>query len=283
MIDVIVTGAQGFIGQSVVKLLRENGYNLLTLNHVDGDIASENTWDGLPEARSVIHLAGRSFVPESWKMSGNFIDTNVVGTQRALDYCKEYGARMIYANAYIYGIPKHLPIAESDPINPNNPYAMSKHIGEQLCEFANRYQNVSATVLRIFNVYGSGQKKNFLIPSLVRQVLNNKEVNVMDLEPRRDYIHTQDVANAFIKSIDAPDGFNCVNIGSGVSYSVQEVIEIIQFIAGTNLPIVSKSLERFQEIPDVIADISKAKKILKWEPTITLEEGLSDMLKVLKS
>jgi len=283
MIDVIVTGAQGFIGQSVVKRLRENGANILTLDRADGDIASEKTWKRLPEAHSVIHLAGRSFVPESWQMSGNFIETNVVGTQRALDYCKEYGARMIYANAYIYGIPKRLPIVENDPINPNNPYAISKYIGEQLCEFSNRYQNVSATVLRIFNVYGSGQKKNFLIPSLVSQVLNDKEVNVMDLEPRRDYIHVQDVADAFVKSMDAPDGYNCVNIGSGVSYSVHEVVEMIQFLAGTKLSVISESTERFQEIPNVIANVSRAKKILNWTPAITLEEGLGEMLKVLRS
>ena len=272
--DVIVTGGSGFIGYHLTNRLKSRGVGVISLNRTNGDITKKDTWDSLPKVHSVIHLAGRSYVPDSWINSGDFVETNVVGTQRALDYCRKSGASMVYANSYPYGIPDELPINEYAPIKPNNPYSLSKCMGEQLCEFASDYHNVTATVLRLFNVYGANQRKDFLIPSIINQVLYKKKIIVMDLNPRRDYVYVNDVVEALVKSTSLTEGFNSINIGSGVSYSVRDVIENIQLAANTDLNIVSKESERINEVPDVVADISKAKKVLDWSPIYSFKEGI---------
>ena len=111
--DVIVTGGSGFIGHHLTGRLKSRGVGVISLNRTNGDITKKDTWDSLPKVHSVIHLAGRSYVPDSWINSGDFVETNVVGTQRALDYCRKSGASMVYANAYPYGIPDKLPINEN--------------------------------------------------------------------------------------------------------------------------------------------------------------------------
>jgi len=278
MLDVIVTGAGGFVGSALVRQLRQEGRSVFAMDRSHGDVAGEQAWQGIPAARALIHLAGRSYVPDSWSRGPDFIASNVLGTERALAYCRVHGAHMVYASAYVYGIPEALPLQEHQLARPNNPYAMSKFAAEQLCEFAARYQGLNATVLRIFNIFGPGQRPEFLIPSILRQVRGGDEVRVLDLKPRRDYVFLDDVVKALTKSLHAGPGFHRANIGSGVSYSVQEIIDIIQSEAGTQLPVVSEASERPQEIPDVRADISVAQQVLGWTPCWTFKDGVRHML-----
>ena len=99
----------------------------------------------------------------------------------------------------------------------------------------------------------------------------------MDLNPKRDYIFIDDVVNFITIAVEAElKDAEIINIGSGVSYSVAELVGIIQNIAGTNLPVLSKNEVRFQEINDVIANIDKAKLMFNWSPEISLEKGLTD-------
>ena len=282
MIDAIVTGASGFIGRALCRRLQADGVSLLGLNRSDGDVADSRTWDALPPAKVVMHLAGRSYVPDSWADSAGFLQSNVLGTENALTYCRRHGARMAYISAYVYGIPESLPIAESHPVKPNNPYALSKYLAEQLCGFAGTYQEVPVTVLRLFNVFGPGQRAEFLIPAIVEQVLAGKEIRVLDLNPRRDYVYLDDVVDAIIRAADIPKGFHVLNIGSGGSLSVRDVIGQIQAAAGTNLPVTSSARERLQEIPDVRADITQARQILGWEPRWSFLQGVQQLLNVEK-
>lgn len=278
MIDVIVTGASGFIGRALCQRLRANGVSLLALGRGDGDVADVGTWESLPAAKVVIHLAGRSYVPDSWKDSAAFLHSNVLGTENALAYCRRHGSRMVYISAYIYGIPETLPIAESHPVKPNNPYALSKYLAEQLCGFAGTYQQLPVTVLRLFNVFGPGQRDEFLIPAIVAQVKAGKEVRVLDLKPRRDYVYLADVLDAIMRATSLADGFRILNIGSGTSLSVQEVVDQIQAAAGTALPVISSVQERPQEIPDVRADIALAQRMLGWEPRWSFLQGMQQLL-----
>lgn len=279
MIDYIVSGATGFIGTKLLNQLRSHGLQVIGLGSQDGNVASLETWQKLPPARCVIHLAGRSYVPESWTYSHNFMETNIVGTELALVYCRDHGASFVMASAYVYGVPQNLPIQERDIPHPNNPYALSKYLAEQLTEFSYQYHHVSIAVLRIFNVYGPGQRKDFLIPTIIDQGLKGNEIRLQDLEPRRDYIYVDDVVDALILASKLPCGYNLINIGSGESYSVSEIVTIIQKILGTNLPVISEKRLRSQEIPDVKADINQAKKVLGWRPKITFERGLRKMIK----
>jgi nucleoside-diphosphate-sugar epimerase len=283
MLDAVVTGAGGFVGRALVAAMARQGMEVLALERRHGDVAHEATWQGLPKARAVIHLAGRSYVPDSWQKGPDFVESNLLGTERALAYCRLHSARMVYASAYVYGIPETLPIAETHVARPNNPYALSKYLAEQLCEFASRYQGVSTTVLRIFNVFGAGQRAEFLIPAILSQVMGAKEIRVLDLKPRRDYVFIDDVVSAFLQSLQSTSTHEKINIGSGVSYSVQDVIDVIQSVAGTALPVVSQSSERAQEIPDVRADISLARRSLDWAPRWTFADGVQQVLNGAKS
>lgn len=274
MPKVIVTGADGFIGRAVVSRLRESGHDVLARRSKDGDVAEPAAWASLPAVDAVIHLAGRSYVPASWSAPSDFLTTNVLGTARALDYCRRYAARLILASAYVYGVPDVLPINERHPVRPNNPYALSKRIAEELCEFASAHQGVSSTVLRIFNVYGSGQRPEFLIPTIIAQIHRGIEVRVQDLSPRRDYVHLDDLADLFVCALKLGTGYQVFNVGSGISHSVGELIGHVQQVMHTDLPVVSEAIERRSEIADVVADISCARAVLGWAPRVTLAEGL---------
>ena len=279
MADALVTGAGGFIGQALCSSLRAKGQNVLDLKRAAGDITSACTWKLVPPVRVVYHLAGKSFVPDSWTHGPDFVQSNVAGTENALAYCREHGARLVLASAYVYGIPQRLPIREGDTLVPNNPYALTKRLAEQLCQFAAQYQGVTATALRIFNVFGPGQRPEFLIPKILQQVKDGREIRLLDLTPRRDYIYVSDVVDAFIKAAEVSEGFQVLNVGSGTSLSVAEIVDKIQDVAGTSLPVVSDSFERPQEIKDVQADISLAKQVLGWRPQWSFEAGIEQILK----
>ena len=281
MPEIVVTGSSGFIGQALCRRLQAEGREVLALSRAVGDITDAALWSSLPPARVVVHLAASSYVPDSWAMPAKFIAANVVGTQQALDWCRRVGARMVFASAYVYGVPQNLPIRETDPVRPNNPYALSKYIGEQCCEFSARHLGVDATVLRVFNVFGCGQRAEFLFPTLISQ-LASYQIRVKDLVPRRDYVYLADVVDAFILALDAPRGFRPINIGSGRSHSVAEIVAALQTVAGTALPVVSDAAPREHEIADVRADIGLAKQVLGWEPTFDLAAGIRDLLKELK-
>lgn len=281
MIDAIVTGAGGFIGRRLVERLETLGKKVLPVTRQEGDICDPQFWNALPAASTLFHLAGRSYVPDSWSDNVNFMNANVLGTQQALNWCKGNGADIVFASAYVYGQPQRLPINEDHPLRPNNPYALSKCLAEQLCEFATEHDNLSVTALRLFNVYGAGQRPEFLIPTILKQIASKSEITVMDLEPRRDYVYVEDVISAFLSAIDAPSGYNCINIGSGVSLSVREIVEIAQSVCGTSLPVSSACLGRRNELPDVRADIFRAKTLLGWHPKWEFAAGIQDMMKEL--
>lgn len=282
MTKALITGAGGFIGRPLLRALNVAGVSTLPLTRADGDVAAPETWLHLPAVDHVFHLAGRSYVPDSWQDGAGFMHANVVGTQRALEYCRSHGAKMTFVSAYLYGIPRHLPIGEGDEIRPNNPYALSKHLAEQLCEFYATYHGVAVTVIRPFNVFGPGQRREFLIPEILEQIRIGREIRLKDLEPKRDYVYLNDVVEALVKTLCVGAGYNVINIGSGISYSVREMVDIIQHVAGTDLPVVSDAMVRPQEIPDVRADITRAQELLGWAPHHSFAEGIAKMLQVEK-
>ena len=237
MARALVTGASGFIGDALCCRLHRENIPFHGVTRAHGDIASSDTWDQYPPAEMVVHLAGRSFVPASWDHPDDFLTANVIGTQHALDYCRRHNSSLIFVSAYIYGVPQILPIPESHPIQPTNPYALSKHLAEQLCKFSVLSDQVTnVTTLRLFNVYGPGQRPEFLIPTVLDQVARGGIVEVSDLKPRRDYIYIDDVVSAIMSAMSLGRGYNALNIGSGVSLSVEEVVETIQRLAGSALP-----------------------------------------------
>lgn len=278
MAKILVTGSPGFIGRALCRFLRLHNHEVVGLSRRDGDISEPATLSHVGPMQHVFHLAGRTFVPDSWKDPLGFHRVNVLGTGNVLEYCRLHGARLTFVSAYLYGLPDRFPVWEQCAPRPNNPYALSKYLAEQVCEFYAAYHRVDITVIRPFNVFGPEQKAHFLIPHIVSQVKARQTIHVKDLAPRRDYIYISDLVDALAKTLKCLNGYNVFNIGSGRSLSVRELIAAIQSVAGTDLPVVSEGVVRPNEIDDVYADIGKAHAQLGWAPNLTFQQGVERMM-----
>lgn len=276
---ILVTGATGFIGKALCRILSEKNISFISHKQIGLDITKPETFQfkGEDEISTVIHLAGKTFVPDSWKNPTEFMSVNAIGTQNVAEFCRKHQARLIYISAYVYGNTNQNPINENHPTNVNNPYALSKKSGEEICLFYQEIFNVPVSIVRPFNVYGPGQNEMFLIPEVIQQLKVGKSIKVKDLSPKRDFIYVDDVAGIILKILETKKQ-GIFNAGTGKSYSVKELIDIIQEVAGTSLPILSENITRSNEISDTIADISKAKSELGWMPTYDLINGISKMM-----
>ena len=148
-----------------------------------------------------------------------------------------------------------------------------------MCENYHRYFNVRSIILRPFNIYGEGQNENFLIPMILNQAKSGK-INLLDSRPKRDFIYIDDVIHAFKLAIDESNlEFAHFNIGYGKSYSVEEIVEIVNSLYDHKLVIQFANKERKNEVLDTVADISKAKSLLNWHPTVNIYEGIKRIVK----
>lgn len=278
MSKILLTGATGFVGLNLIPKLVILGHEVIQLSSKNGDIAKEETWANLPEIEIVIHLAAKTSVPESWTKSYDYINCNLLGTINALNYCKKNNAKLIFISSYLYGNPDELPIKENAALRPTNPYALSKLLSEQACEFYSKSENIKVTILRPFNVFGPGQSEKYLIQSVISQVNNGDVIKVKDLIPKRDYVYIDDLTAAIVKSLALNSNFDIFNIGSGESYSVQDVINIVQNLVNKYSIVESSNERRKDEIMDTIADIHKAKNILNWSPKVSFIEGIQNII-----
>ena len=278
MKKIIITGASGFIGKSLVNEFGKENFELITYSSIQGDIKSNLFWENIPKADILIHLAGKTYVPQSWEDPSEFLQTNSLAIINAINYCKKYKTRLIFLSSYIYKNSKD-PLDEKSPITANNPYALSKLIAEEICLFYKKTQNLDVIILRPFNVFGPYQDDIFLIPKLIKQITRGKNISVFDINPKRDYIYIYDLID-LIKKVIYYDGKEIIfNVGTGKSHSVLEVINLLQKVLNTNLPIETLSKERPMEINKTTANIDLAKNELNWYPKYSMEEALRDLIK----
>ena len=190
--QILITGGSGFIGSALKEALIRYNHSVTVLSSKDGDIADVHTLSKLNglEIDTVFHLAGKSFVPDSWVSPREFIRVNFEGTNNVLEFCRKNKTQLVFISSYLYGNPSQIPTSEDAEIKTPNPYALSKSLAEQLVSNYCSLYDMDATVIRPFNVYGIGQNKRFLIPELISKFLNEsiKEVEVLDPNPRRDFI-----------------------------------------------------------------------------------------------
>jgi len=278
--SVLVTGASGFIGTMLAASLEGAGHRVIRLSSADGaidDPATLRRFEGTGVSR-VFHLAGKTYVPDSWSDPVAFCRVNALGVANALEFCRAAGIPVTYVSAYLYGQPDALPIREDAPVRPNNPYALSKFLGEKVCEFYASVHRLPVTVIRPFNIYGPGQALHFLVPTILHQALHDDTISVQDLRPKRDYVFVEDLVEALLLTMDRAEGYDVYNVGSGASLSVREIIDTIQSIAGTSKRVVSAEVRRMHEIDDVVADTSRARSRLNWRPRHSFEQGIRKML-----
>jgi GDP-4-dehydro-6-deoxy-D-mannose reductase len=277
MKSVLVTGADGFLGRHIQQDLTRHGFDVLPKRRTDGDVTEIITWDKFPSSDYLVHLAGLTFVPASWENPTDFVQSNSVSTSHALDFCRKNKTKMIFLSTYLYSSKLQTPIKETDEIEPANPYALSKLLGEQLCSFYAKQFGVEVIILRPFNVFGSGQNLRFLIPSIISQAIKGDEISVLDIRPARDYVFIEDLLDAVHKSITSDLRFGIINVGTGIASTVEQLIFSLADVIGRKLTINSSNQERFGEINLTQADISQAKLLLGWQPKWSLSQGLGEV------
>jgi nucleoside-diphosphate-sugar epimerase len=275
--NILVTGATGFLGRPLVAALQAQGHSVRHHSSADGDIA--NCPLPMEGVDRVFHLAAKSYVPESWQNPQAFYHTNFMGTVNVLEHCRQNHAALTLISSYVYGQPQRLPIAEDHPVMAFNPYAHSKILAEDAARFYEQHFGLSLLIVRPFNLYGPAQRTSFLIPAVVRQVLDAsvEVVRVQDLHPKRDYLDVGDAVAFLIASLQA-GARGVFNLGSGSSVSVAEVVELVNLAAGSCKPVVSANESRPGEIMDVVADISHATAELNWRPQVSLANGIASLV-----
>lgn len=279
-LPVVVTGASGFLGKYVCAKLRNVGETVIEVSRQNGfDVCSPKSLETIPAFKALFHLAAHTYVPDSYNKTALFFNTNISGTINTLELCKKHKAHFLFAGSYIYGQPQKLPIAETHPRSLWNPYATSKIIGEELCESYSKEFGFCATALRIFNIYGTGQNSTFLIPKIISGIKSGR-LELETATPKRDFVFASDVANAFLLAFEKPsERFSVYNVGSGTSHSVSDIVTMVKNILNSSTEVKYNNTQRPTEVADVIADFTKIKNELGWQPFVDIYQGLEMMCK----
>lgn len=271
MINVGITGFNGFLGENLFKYFLKKKINLLEI-----DICRIN-FENRP-MDLIVHLANRNYVPDSFIQPYKFYNDNFNSTLSVLDFARKNKVKVIYVSSYLYGNSTSLPINENHNLMPTNPYAQSKLICENLCSGYARDFDLDIRIIRPFNIYGPQQNKNYLIPHIIQQV---KEGSVIlnDPEPRRDFLYVDDFSYAIELLINSDfKGFDIFNLGSGQSYSVDMIARLIMKIMGLNCNLTYKGIRRKNEIMNVVASVDKIRTILNWTPQVSMIDGLTRII-----
>lgn len=274
--NILVIGAGGFIGKHLVEGLQRTEVKVLEHTRKDGDITKEHVLERYRCVDCVYHLAAKTFVPDRWEEPGEFLDNNIKGLINVLEFCRKNAVPLIFLSSYLYGQPMYLPIDEKHTCSAVSPYHLSKKLGEDICKFYSRYYHVDIVVIRPFNVYGPGQREDYLLSKIYRQLMDDTRdtVEVFDLQPKRDFIYISDLVKMLIMLKDKVKGYEVYNIGSGCSYSVAEVIEIMQREFHTNKKLVEIGVRRQNEVMDCVADVTKFNTLVGKIETLSLAEGI---------
>ena len=274
---IAITGSQGFIGHHLKEKLRSLGLTVLTLDLQNGkDITCWERIKDTGKFDTLFHLAAKTFVPDSFDYPRQFYETNVKGLLNILELCRKKKARLIFISSYVYGIPEYFPIDETHPLKASNPYMHSKIMGEFLCRSFHQHYGIPIIIIRPSNIYGKGQKRKFLIPSILDQAKRGQIV-LDDPKPRRDFLYVSDLVEALVRLIEIDGVFEIFNIGSGRSYSIRTIARKINTLMKMEVPISFSMKTRPHEIQDTVYDIEKARKKLGWSPRISLDEGLKSL------
>jgi len=276
---IAVTGSRGFIGTHLVPKLKEQNFEVVEISRETGyDL---NQWDSIkniPNCDFIIHLAAKTFVPDSFDNPREFYQTNLNLTTNALELARQWKAKVIYMSSYFYGPPQYVPVDEKHPLNPHNPYAQTKYLSEELCKAYNRDFDVPVIAFRLFNIYGPGQKGNFLIPEILEKIKNGGSIILKDPRPKRDYIHVQDVISAIEESIGFLEkGFHIFNLGTGRSISVDELVQAIKLSSPISFEVNFTHEYRKGEVLDSVASIEHITKYFNWKPQVSLEVGIKSL------
>jgi dTDP-glucose 4,6-dehydratase len=305
---VLVTGGAGFIGSHLCERLAQKGCGVRALVRYN----SKNNWGWLEDSRckekievfagdirnqdnlksamrgidTVFHLAALIGIPYSYSSPEAYIDTNITGTLNLLQAARDAGVKKFVhtSTSEVYGSAQYVPINESHPINPQSPYAATKAGADFLALSFQRSFGLPVAIVRPFNTFGPRQSARAIIPTIIIQILNGKnKIRLGSTAPTRDFTFVKDTAEGFIKAAECAGSVGeIINIGSNFEVSVGELAKLIAKLIGAEIKIQSDEERKrpgSSEVERLCADTKKAKGLLGWSKTYSLEEGLKETIK----
>ena len=299
---VLVTGASGFAGSHLVQLLSTShavvGWarsappaeiaalaKWQSVDLLDRDAVTAAVHELSPSA--IFHCAGLPQVAESWADTAAPLAVNVLGTHRLLEAVRLLGSAcriLVTGSAHVYA-PSSSPIAEDETLRPASPYALSKLAQEQLALMAAAEDGLQVIVTRSFNHTGPRQKPSFVAPSIARQIAAIERgemdpvIRVGNLEAQRDLLDVRDAVRAYAALIDAGTPGSVYNVASGVGRPVRAVLDALVSRARVPIRIETDSARmRANDIPILIGNASRLRTATGWEPKISFDQMLDDLL-----
>lgn len=303
--QVLVTGAAGFIGSHLTEALVAQGARVRVLirynssgqrGHLDDvpdevarqiEVMATTVEDpyavrqAVEGCDTVFHLAALIGIPYSYVAPAHYVSTNVGGTLNVLEACRQVGVRRLVhtSTSETYGTAQYAPIDEAHPLVGQSPYSASKIGADQMAVAYFRSFGLPVAILRPFNTYGPRQSARAIVPTILTQVLAGKDpIHVGSLTPQRDLNYVADTVAGFlgIAQCDAALG-EVVNVGSGRTWTIGEVIERVGQLMGKEIAVQTDDARvrpAKSEVELLLADTQKAARLFGYAPSVSLDEGL---------
>lgn len=305
--EVLVTGAGGFIGSHLVERLVSENFRVRALVHyrgdggigwlkkltekypeqltvVKGDVRDPGQMLSLVEGVEVVfHLAALIGIPYSFQAPQSYIEVNVLGTQNLLEASKRAGVRAFVqtSTSEVYGTAETVPMSESHRLNPQSPYAASKVAADAICLSYFHSYGFPVTTLRPFNTFGPRQSTRAIIPTIIRQIIENDGVvELGNLEARRDFTFVADTVSGFLKTaaeIESTKG-KVLNLGAGWDISIGELVDVCSKAMDIPVQVIS-STDRLRpqtsEVERLLSDNSLARELIGWRPEASMRQDFA--------
>jgi NAD dependent epimerase/dehydratase len=305
--QVLVTGADGFIGSHLTEILvkkaakvkalsQYNSFNLWgwleeleCLNDIEvisGDIRDPHFCNNITKGIDiVVHLAALIAIPYSYIAPASYVDTNINGTlnicQAALENSCE---RIIHTStSEVYGTAQYVPIDEKHPLQPQSPYSASKIGADAMAMSFYSTYGLPVIIARPFNTYGPRQSARAVIPTIITQIANGKKkIQLGDVSPTRDFNYVKDTCRGFIELVECNDAVGeTVNIGSNIEISVEDTLLLIKKLMKSDVAYIMEEQRLRPENSEVFrlwCDNSKIVDLTGFKPEYSLEEGLRETI-----
>jgi GDP-4-dehydro-6-deoxy-D-mannose reductase len=276
---ILITGSTGLVGKALVKELEKNNIFYIIFDRNFSDILNINDWLKYDNIDFVIHLASKTSVKESWEKPLDVLSFNINSTLCALEFCRIKSSKLIFLSSFLYKSKIGDFYKENDKLFANNPYAKSKLECESLINFYSINFGLIAIIFRPFNIYGYGQSESFLLGRIFSQISKSNIINIENDTSRRDFIYILDIVLAIVKILNInPKSSDVFNLGTGISYSVGEVLDLIKKVSNTKFEVNNQKIIRKNEILNTISDSTKFFKVSGWRPIYNLEDGIKEIL-----
>lgn len=310
---ILVTGGAGFIGSHVVDELLAQGQEVVCVDnlneyydpkikmrniaqHMDNprfhvhivDIQDKEALAGVFEEHAVekvLHLAARAGVRPSLKQPRRYVDANLVGTANVLDLCVQHNVRHVVAasSSSVYGKNTSGAFREMDNTDfPLSPYASTKKGMEALCHAYSRVKDLDVTCLRFFTVYGPRNRPDMAMFTFSRAIRDAEEIKVYGENTQRDWTYIADIVDGILRAMDTPFRYEIINLGNSHPVPVEYVIQLLEKEFGKSA-ITARAPLPVGDVPITFADTTKAKELLRWQPTTAIEDGVKKFAEWFKA